>query len=443
MKIVALLAGLALAACASARPTSPYIVRHDEAPPRAVACPKGPPADARCLRGTDSQGAPYLIAVPAKWNGVLVVHAHGGPPLEIRESRADEDAARWGFLLRAGYALAMSVYHEGGIAVRIAAEDTDRVRQIFLAHVGNPRRTILHGQSWGGNVGAKAAEMYAGPGMRSPYDAVLLTSGVIAGGPLAYDFRLDLRVVYQAYCGNHPRASEPQYPLWTGFPAGQRMSDKEVAARVEECLGKRGARTPEQARKTREIAGIVRIPEDSIAGHLAWGTMHFQDIVQKRARGNPFGNIGATYRGSSDDAALNRAVARYRADPDAVARFDADAGLTGRIAVPVLTLHAINDPIAFVEMEDNFRRTMEAAGTSDHLVQTFGDYDMHSFLAEPDYIAELEALLAWVERGQKPTAQRISTRCKAFEAEHGPGCKFVVDYRPAPLDTRVARRERP
>lgn len=374
---------------------------------------------------------------------MLVVHAHGGPPLEIRESRADEDIARWSVIVAAGYAWAASVYHVGGIAVRSAAEDTERVRRVFVASVGTPRRTLLHGNSWGGNVAAKMGEMYAAPGLLSPYDGILLTSGILAGGPRAYDFRLDLRVLYQHYCGNHPRASEPQYPLWMGYPAGQRMSDKEVQRRVEECLGKRGAQTAEQARKTKAIADIVRIPADSIASHLAWGTMHFQDIVQDRAQGNPFGNVGARYRGSEDDDALNASVPRYRADAAAVARFAEDADLSGRIAVPVLTLHAIHDPIGFVEMEDTFRRTMERAGTSGHLVQTFGDYAAHSFLAAPDYVAELEALLAWIDRGEKPTPQGIASRCKALEADYGPGCKFVVDYRPEPLEARVPPRERP
>ena len=111
--------------------------------------------------------------------------------------------------------------------------------------------------------------------------------------------------------------------------------------------------------------------------------------------------------------------------------------------VPVLTLHAIHDPTAFVEMEDTFRRAMASAGMADHLVQTFGDYAVHSFLAAPDYIAELEALLAWVDRGEKPTAAGIAARCRALQATYGPGCKFVVDYRPQPLEARVPPRERP
>src|SRR5688572_14650137 len=90
------------------------------------------PADGKCLRGRDAAGAPYVIAVPAKWNGVLVVHAHGGPELgEPREKRADEDAERWAVTVKAGYAWAASVFR-GGVAVRSSGEDTERVRQIFV-----------------------------------------------------------------------------------------------------------------------------------------------------------------------------------------------------------------------------------------------------------------------------------------------------------------------
>jgi hypothetical protein len=429
---------LAAAMCAPAAEPA----QRAEAAPAKEPCPANVPVDAQCLRGQDSRGGHYIIVVPAKWNGVLVVHAHGGPPLVAKRSRADEDAARWNVFVRAGYAWAAPVYHEGGVAVRSAAEDVERVRAIFVAHVAKPRRTILHGNSWGASVAAKAGEMYAAPGTASPYDAILLTSGVLGGGTRSYDFRLDLRAVYQYYCRNHPRPGEPQYPLWIGLPAESNLERADLAARVEECLGKAGARTPQQAALTRTLADVIRIPESSILSHLAWGTFEFRDIA-KRVPGNVFGNVGAEYRGSPDDAALNAGVARYAADAAAVARFAADADLTGRVGIPMLSLHAIDDPTAFVELEHAFRDTVAKAGASDRLVQTFGDYAAHSFLAAPDYIAETEALLAWVESGEKPTARSVAGRCKSLEPSYGPGCRFVVDYEAQPLDTRVAPRQRP
>jgi len=428
-----------LAGCAQSPKSS------GEAAPVAAACPQGVPAGARCLRGTDSAGAPYLIVTPEKWNGVLVVHAHGGPALgEPKPERADEDIHRWAITVKAGYAWAGSVFRQGGVVVTSAAEDTERVRRIFVEHVAQPRRTILHGQSWGASVAAKAAEMVAPPGARSPYDAVLLSSGVLGGGTRSYDFRLDLRVVYQHLCGNHPKADEAQYPLWMGLPKDNKLTRNELAARVDECLGVRkpaAQRSAEQARKLKTVVDVIRIPDSSVLAHLNWATWHFQDIALKRTGGlNPFDNTRVRYTGSPDDAALNAGVLRYRADPQAVARFGADTDLSGRIGVPVLTVHGIGDPTAFIELESAFRQTMEQGGSASRLVQTFTDDKEHSYLSDPVYPTLFDALLQWVERGEKPTPAGIAQSCKRFEAQFGAGCRFLPDYRPAPLEARIAAR---
>ena len=433
----------ALAGCAQNPSTSSGPA---EAAPQTAACPKGTPEGARCLRGQDSASAHYLIVIPSQWNKMLVVHAHGGPTLGApKASRADEDIERWAITVRAGYAWAGSVFRQGGVAVRSAAEDTERVRRIFVQHVGQPTRTLLHGQSWGANVAAKAAEMYAGPGMRSPYDAVLLTSGVVAGGTRSYDFRLDLRVIYQHLCNNHPRSDEPQYPLWMGLPADSKLTPAELSARVEECLATRkpaAQRTPEQARKLKALVDVLKIPESSVAGHLNWATWHFQDIAQNRTQGrNPFRNDQVRYQGSADDTALNAAVLRYQADPAAVARFADDTDLTGRIAVPVLTVHGIHDPTAFVELESAFRQTMESAGNGARLVQVYSDHNTHSYLSDPTYVALFEALLQWVERGEKPTPASVAAGCQRAEAAFGAGCKILPAYQPPPLSARVAPRQ--
>jgi hypothetical protein len=152
-----------------------------------------------------------------------------------------------------------------------------------------------------------------------------------------------------------------------GLPAGAKMTAADLRQRIDACLGldkPAAQRTPEQQRKVQTIVDVVKIPASSIQSHLNWGTFHFQDIAQLRTGGrNVFGNTGVQYRGSPDDAALNAAVLRYAADPQAKAAFGADTDPDGRIPVPVLTVHGIDDPTAFVEMDDSFRRTMEQAGT--------------------------------------------------------------------------------
>jgi len=149
------------------------------------------------------------------------------------------------------------------------------------------------------------------------------------------------------------------------------------------------------------------------------------------------------YAGSDDDASLNARVARYRADPAAVARLGADTDPTGRIPVPVLTVHGVDDPIAFVEMDSTFRDTMQRAGAGDRLVQTFTADAEHSYLTDPAYPTLMAALLDWAGGGVKPTPAAIAERCRTMEARFGAGCRFLPDYVPKPLDSRVAPRERP
>jgi hypothetical protein len=420
-----------------------------EAKPVAATCPSDIASIATCLSGRDSAGAYYLIAMPNAWNKTLVMHSHGGPNLDApTPERAVEDLVRWSVMVKAGYAWAGSTFRQGGVAVSAAAEDTERLRMIFREHVAIPQHTILHGQSWGAGVAAKGAEMFTSPtAANKPYDAVLLTSGVLAGGTRSYDFRLDLRVVYQYLCHNHPRPSETQYPLNIGLPAGTTMTTADINARTAECLGLNkpaAQRTPEQQQKVKAIVDVIRIPESSIQAHLNWGTFHFQDISTKRTNGaSPFGNIGVNYTGSADDAALNAGVLRYAADPQAVAKFGADTDPTGKIPVPVLSVKAVNDPTAFVELDSRFKEIMTTGGSADHMVQTFADFAVHSYLSDPTYPTLMTALLKWVEQGVKPTAAGIAAQCPAFEATFGAGCKFLPDYTPAALEARVPARQRP
>lgn len=427
----------------------PAQARGVDTAPRTATCPEAVPAGTRCYTGADGAGAFYWIAIPEGWRareGVLVMHAHGGPetgPPAL--SRSEEDLKRWAITVRTGHAWAGSTYRRGGYGVTMAAEDTERLRRIVVRHFGQPRRTLLHGQSYGAGVAAKAAELYApAGGAKAPYDGLMLTNGVLGGGNTAYDFRLDLRVVYQAVCRNHPKPEEPQYPLWQGLPMASTLTRKELAERVRSCTGiglPAAQRTPDQAAHLKTILGAVKIPERSLQGHLNWATWLFQDLTQQRLHNrNPFGNTGVDY----GDAALNSQVARYAADPQAQGALAADSRPTGRTALPTLALHAIDDPTAFVELEDAYRRIREAAGTADLLVQNFSTEREHSYLSDTEYAAMFEALLAWVDRGDKPTPQALAQRCAAlaarFDQDGRNGCHLKPGWQPPPLESRVPPR---
>jgi pimeloyl-ACP methyl ester carboxylesterase len=407
-----------------------------------AACPDKLPAQTQCWKGRDANGAYYWIARPREWNGVLVVHSHGGPRTAApRPDSEVEDLDRFAVVVAQGFAFAASSYREGGyLGIEKAAEDSENLRRIYIAKFGVPRRTLAHGQSWGGGVAAYLIERYgATEGDRRPYDGAMLTSGLVAGNALAYDYRADLRAVYQYYCHNHPRPDEPQYPVWMGLPPGAKMSPREVGERVDACTGVStgaGKRTPEQKRNLHNILSVVRITEKSLIGNMNWSTFLFQDIVRRLDGRNPFSNAGVRYAGSDDDEALNKGVIRFEADPEAVRRFSADGRLTGKVDIPVLTMHAIEDPTVFVEQDSTYRATLEGGGSAANLVQTWTRESEHSYLSTPEYSALLEALMAWVDRAEKPSPRSVASLCEKHAVHEPGGCHFDVEFHPRPLDTR-------
>lgn len=409
----------------------PLAARADDGPPPAapIPCPASVGQGVSCLSGRAADGAWYVIAMPAQWNRKLVVHAHGGPRTGDPEA-ADplEDLDRFSVMVRQGYAWVGSTYRRGGYGVRMAAEDVDESRRIFWARFGKPDRTILHGQSWGGNVAAKAAELYAlDADGGANYDGVLLTNGVLMGGTAAYQFRADLRAVYQYYCRNHPSAEDGAYPVWQGLPAGARMTRAELRRRIVACTGLGESmrdRTADQSRRLRDILAVTGIREDELVAHMNWATFLFQDLVQLRLGGrNPFDNSRTVYSGASDDAALNAGVERFAADPAAVARLAYDADLSGLIVAPTVTLHALHDPTVSFSAEAAYRQTVARAGRSQLLVQAATDEDQHSKLQDGGYLTALRALEGWLDTGVRPDPATFQTRCLAENAADS--CRFV------------------
>ncbi|MFE4454195.1 hypothetical protein [Streptomyces sp. NPDC056796] len=413
--------------------------------PATAPCPAELAAKATCYTGQDSHGAHYAVAVPRAWNGTLVVHAHGGPDLgaEPDPRRSPDDLERWAVMVEEGYAWAGSSYRRGGYGTRMAASDTENLRRLFTEEFGRPRTTLIHGQSWGGNVAAKTIEMY-GSGAGSPYDGALLTNGVLAGGSRGYDYRVDLRVVYQYYCRNHPRPSEPSYPLWMGLREDSAMTAAGLRARLEECTGygsRPEDRTPLQQRNLDDILAVTKIPERTLASHLSFATFTFRDIVRRVGLRSPFDNRRVRYSGSHDDAALNAGVERFSADPSARRDLSYDSDVTGSVSIPVLTLHAIDDPTAFVEHESAYLDSLRGAHRERHLVQTFTQESEHSGLSGAEYASAVSALSGWVRTGRRPTPASVASACPAFDAEYGTGCFFRPDHRPASYASRVNPRE--
>ncbi|MBU8540698.1 hypothetical protein [Falsiroseomonas tokyonensis] len=415
--------------------------------PKPAPCPQGAPAHLTCLRGQDANGAHLLLARPANWNGGLVTHVFGGPRMApIRPETTDEDLLRFAEYVADGWAWVSTSRRRPGFGIRQAGEDALSARRIAEASFGRPRIAVIHGQSWGGAISARAIETLNHPDAegRRPWQGALLTSAVLAGPTRAYDMRVDLRAAFQVICGTHPGPQEPQYPVTLGLPRGERMAWNEIMARYTACTGSdlaQQSRSPAQRRALADLVAVTRIPAWSIPTHMAWATNVFADIAWNMMDGrSAFGNAHVRYQGTSDDAAFNARVPRIAPDPDAQARLAEDGDPTGAIAIPVLTLHGIEDATVFVEHQAAYRATLERAGTAHLLQQVFVEEEAHNKMSAPLYPAAMAALRGWVETGHRPTVEEIRRGCEAARARHPGPCRIRPGYVPQPWEARVNPR---
>jgi hypothetical protein len=230
-----------------------------------------------------------------------------------------------------------------------------------------------------------------------------------------------------------------------GLRPGSTMTNAGLRARLQECTGHQSApeeRTTTQQRNLDDILEVTKIPEGALESHLRYATFTFRDIVHNRLGGrNPFSNRGVRYEGSHDDRALNAGVERFSADPSAKRDLSFDSDVTGAVSIPVLTLHAIDDPTVFVENESAYRASLEGARNAGNLVQTFTRESEHSFLSAAEYANSMSALSRWVSAGVKPTPRSVAASCPAFDAVYDTGCFYEPDYAPVDFASRVYPRQ--
>jgi hypothetical protein len=414
------------------------------APP--TACPEALNGIATCYLERLPSGAYVRAAMPKSWNGNLIVFAHGGPALVPPSANAGaNDLARYGFLVKNGYAWVGSSFRREGYGVQMAVADSQDARSFFVDRIGKPTHTIMHGQSYGGMVAAKVIEAHAkNPDGSLAYDGAFMNSGFMAGALLGYEFRTDLRVVYQYYCKNLPAADEPSYPLWRGLPAGSKLTLKDMTALVDACTGvgqPAEARSETQKQNLANIIGVMRFPQAMLVRHMQAATFLFREIAERITDGrSAFSNIGIAYTGSSNDAELNRGVERFAADPAAVAALKADGELTGVLPLPVVSIHSFNDPQVAVEVQSAYRAAVERAGSGDRLVQAFTDERAHFGQSEAELAAAIDGLVQWIEKGTKPSPQGITDACAQWQATLKGPCRYHPDYTPKPYATRFYPR---
>jgi len=289
----------------------------------------------------------YLICIPPDWSEPfdVVVFAHGYVPPGAPMNQYYEQLMLPGdqFLPNLanglGYAFISTSYTKNGLAVKEGLADTVRLIQSFkTAHPG-VRHIYLVGASEGGLITTLAAEK------RAPISGGLALCGPIGNFRSQINYWGDFRVLFDYF---YPGAL-PSSPI--EIPPEVMLNWETVyAPQIAGLIG-----NPANQHTTEQLLQTSRAPIDpanpSTAIETTVGILAYNVFATNEGKvelgGQPFDNKYKWYFGSDDDRALNGSggVQRFKADLAALLEISRYYQTSGKLKVPLVTMHTLGDPI--------------------------------------------------------------------------------------------------
>jgi len=350
-------------------------------------------------------GASYLIEAPANWEGGLVVFAHGiqrgpGPGAVAAPPMASHIVDR-------GHAWAASGYRAREYQPHLFIEDTSALRELFLKEVGRPRWTIIYGQSMGGHIVVASLELHPGLyqggmaecglvdgiGIADYLTAYTAAAELISGVPLldapdreAFAQMIKDRVVPALGMPGEYTARGRQFDSVVKYLMGADQAGNDLPLRLEGL-------------KRRYLLNLNYRPRDGENNaNPAWRAA---STVHIRYRIDP--GLGLT------ENELNARVRRVQPSKDGRSPIanPVYAERTGRLTVPLLTLHETGDAWVPLSLEQSYRRRTIAAGTDHLLVQRVMRAGSHCGFDGEMREQAFDDLVAWIERGIRPAGEDV------------------------------------
>jgi pimeloyl-ACP methyl ester carboxylesterase len=419
------------------------------------------PGSTNTLRGT-LDGANYLIAVPANWNGTLLLYSHGyafvGSPLTAADA---SDPTTGGALLQKGYALAGSSYSQNGWALQQAFHDQIALLNFFDATCGHPVRTIPWGDSLGGIITAGLVQLYP-----QRFAGAVPMCGVLAGGIGTWNQALDSAFAFNILLAN------------STLPVVH-ITDPTSAYQQAEAIIKAAQNTPQGRARIALVAALADTPgwfnplspepaRNDYAtreqNQFLWDSqVDFAFIflaraeLEARAGGNPSWNLGVDYRTqlqnsidhqevralykqsglnlNQDLHALN-AAPRIVPDLKAVLYLNKYITFNGDLDIPVLTMHTTGDGLVVNEDEQSYDHAVREAGDSSLLRQVFVHRAGHCTFTPAENLTALATLIHRLNTGRwddSTDPARMNKQAAALGPAFNPLPPAFIAFKPAPF----------
>jgi pimeloyl-ACP methyl ester carboxylesterase len=323
-------------------------------------------------------GASYQLEVPDRWNGRLVLWMHGfeefGP--EARVGPPDLRAS----LIAQGYAWGASSLSGTGWIPGREADETAAVWDRFVDRHGRPRRTYVVGASMGGAAANIAAERHP-----ERFDGVLALCGS-AGATSGLQNPIDVFLAGALAAG----VTQAEYDATPGV--GTLIRD-----RIRPAL-----RDPARRRR------FERTMVDLSGGPRPFareGLRLEEETDWRRAELA----VASGLVPHQDPARFHGAALRLRTNDDGLRAYVDGNEATGRLRIPLLTMHATGDGQVPIEEARILRRRVDDAEQSDLLVQRVYRDAGHCGFSTTEQEASFEGLVRWVEAGHRPAGDDVLT----------------------------------
>lgn len=406
--------------------------------------------------GALPNGATWIADVPANWNGTLLLYSHGYNPSPTNPPTNSPDPATAEALLARGYALAGSSYSRSGWVADTAAQDQLDTMRAVTALIGRPRRVIALGTSFGGMITGQLAER---GGRR--LDGAIATCGLMGGGIDLHNYQLDgSHAIAQLLLAGQP----VKLVHFTDAAEAFATSDRMLAALDQAQADPAGrARNALITALFQEPAWVAGQPKPARADIEAQQVGRYQNLrailpfilsgrydMENRAGGNPTWNKGVDYgRQLAESGLLPQVAQLYRragadlhadlnlltrsanvtADPAAYRWMLGTSTLTGRLAMPVLTLHTTDDSLVPVQHEEEYADDVRNAGSEALHRQAYADHAGHCAFTTAELVAAVVTMDRRIETGRWD-GRADPHRMQALADSLGLGSAAFVGFRP-------------
>jgi dienelactone hydrolase len=346
------------------------------------------------------EGGLYRIEIPEKWNGELVLFAHGfvtnagpnGSALRVGTHRIREH------LVQHGFAWAASSYRCNGYVPGQGLLDTMALSDLFAKSNNGraPQRTYLTGESMGGHVTLL--------GMQEFPTAFAGGLAMCPAGSELFDYFTAVSAAAEVVTGIQFRADSMQQDV----------------AKMTDLLGK----PPDYTDKGRQLA--------SVEIHISGGPRPFaMDGLASRFLANmatgPAALVGST---TPSNRAVDTAHIKYAIDPGlgltadtlnerarrkpgdpqvrgANGPYEEIVPFDGKIERPLMTMHGTGDLYVPVFIEQSLKRAVTAAGNDTLLTQRLYRIGAHCQFSQAEMIQAFDDLVKWVREGVKPAGDDV------------------------------------